>query len=36
MLDSDTASTEKIKVTLSDRVPKTESWDSMCEEYENE
>jgi hypothetical protein len=36
MLDSDTASTDKNRVTPSDRVKKTVSWDSMCEECENE
>jgi type IV secretory pathway VirB4 component len=36
MLYRDTTSTEKNKVTPSDRVPKTDSWDSMCEESENE
>jgi hypothetical protein len=36
MLDSDTAITDKNKVTPSNRVKKTESWDSMCDEYENE
>jgi hypothetical protein len=36
MLDSDTSSTDKNKVTPSDRVQKTDSRDSMCEESENE
>jgi chromosome segregation ATPase len=36
MLDSDTASTDKNKVTPPDRVKKTESWDSMCEESDND
>jgi hypothetical protein len=36
MLDSDTSSTGKNKVTPSDRVPKTESWDGMCEVSDNE
>jgi chromosome segregation ATPase len=35
MVDSDTASTDKNKVTPSDSVQKIESWDSMCEESEN-
>jgi hypothetical protein len=36
MLGSDTASIDKSKVNPSDRVKKTESWDSMCEESEND
>jgi hypothetical protein len=36
MLDSDNASTDKNKVTPYDRVQKTESWDRMCEESDNE
>jgi hypothetical protein len=36
MLDSDTSSTDKKKVTPSDRVQKKESWGSMCENSENE
>jgi predicted nucleic acid-binding Zn-ribbon protein len=32
MLDSDTASTDKNKVTPFNRVQKKESWDSMCED----
>jgi hypothetical protein len=36
MLDSDTARTDKNKVTTSNRVQKTESRDSMCEKSENE
>jgi hypothetical protein len=36
MFDSDTASTDKNKVTPSDRIQRTESWDSMCEESDNE
>jgi chromosome segregation ATPase len=35
MLDTDTSSTDKHKVTPYDRVPKTASWDSMCEYSEN-
>jgi hypothetical protein len=36
IFDSDTANIDKNKVTPSDRVQKTESWDSMCEESEND
>jgi hypothetical protein len=36
MLDSDTASIDKNTVTPSVGVQKTESWDSMCEESEND
>jgi hypothetical protein len=34
--DSDTSVTEKDKVITPHMLPKTESWDSMCEESENE
>jgi hypothetical protein len=36
MLDSDTASNDKDKVTPSNRFQKTESWFIMCEESDNE
>jgi hypothetical protein len=36
ILDSDTSGTDKDKVIASDRVKKTESRDSMCEDSENE
>jgi hypothetical protein len=36
MLDNDTSSTDKNKVTHFDRVKKTKSWNSMCEDSENE
>jgi hypothetical protein len=35
ILVSDTSSMDKHKVVPSDRVQKIESWDSMCEDYEN-
>jgi hypothetical protein len=36
MLDSDTTSIDKNTVTPSERVQKTESWESICEESEND
>jgi hypothetical protein len=35
MLDSDTSGTDKYKVINSDRVKRTDPWDSMCEDYQN-
>jgi hypothetical protein len=36
ILDSDTSGAEKDKVITSDRVQQTESWDSICKDFENE
>jgi hypothetical protein len=35
-MDSDTSTTDTHKVTPSDRVQNTDSWDNMCEDSKNE